>query len=335
MKKHIYIVLFTLSSVFYKHIEAQQQSLFSQYMFNDIIFNPAVAGAKNYVPINLSVRRQWMGINEAPVTQFISAHGYMDWNMGIGGYVFNQVTGPIRRTGFSVSGAYHLRLGESSMRHGGDRKALSFGLSLSMQQYFADREKLKTRIANDPTIQAAYNYQLIPDASFGIYYHYANNYYVGLSVNNLIQSRLDLLNTDTIAVNHIVRHYYLMGGYNFDMSGDIILQPTILIQTLEILPFQAEITLRSIYKRNFWIGCSYRHKDAIVGMLGVQNYYFRFGYSYDYTLSDLRSYNVGSHEISLTLFLMNQEFNHQGKTYQGEKIRRQRNKGYKPDIIDF
>jgi type IX secretion system PorP/SprF family membrane protein len=255
--------------------------------------------------------------------------------MGMGGFVFNQVTGPIRRTGFNVSAAYHLQLGESSMKYRGDRKALSFGVSFSMQQYFADREKLKTRIVNDPTIQTAYNYQLIPDASFGIYYHYANNYYVGLSVNNLIQSRLDLLNTDTIATNHIVRHYYLMAGYNYDTGGDIILQPTLFVQTLEVVPFQAEVTLRGIYKHSFWVGASYRYQDAVVGMIGVQNFYFRFGYSYDYTLSDLRSYNFGSHEISLTLFLMNQEFNHKGRTYEGEKIRRKRNKGYKPDILDF
>ena len=320
--------MFTSLSIF-----SQQQALFTQYMFNDLIFNPAIAGVKNYVPINLNTRRQWMGVKEAPVTQTLSAHGYMGFNMGLGGTIFNQVTGPTRRTGATLSSAYHLKVKKN--KYDKNSKTISFGMAFTLSQYSADKEKLKTRIPDDPTVDLAYNYQLIPDLSAGIYYHNANKYYVGISALNLIQSPVDLLNSDTNNINKVVRNYYVMGGGNIDMSNDISLQPSLLYQMIESKPFQFDATVLASYKRAFFIGISYRHLDAVAGIVGYKNNFFKFGYSYDYTTSELSGFNNGSHEVNLTLYLLKEELAKNRRRRNGDKVRRRRNNEYQPDIYDF
>lgn len=326
-------LLFTILTLCSLNIFAQQQALFTQYIFNDLIFNPAVSGVKNYVPISLNTRRQWMGIKEAPAAQTLSAHGYLDRNMGLGGVIFNQVTGPTRRTGATVSSAYHMKVTKN--KYNKESKTLSFGAAFTISQYTVEKDRLKTRIPDDPTIDKAFNYGLIPDLSFGLYYHNANKYYIGLSALNLIQSSVDLLNTDTSNVNKVVRNYYIMSGGNIDISDKISLQPSVLFQMIETLPYQIDGTLLAWYKRTVFMGISYRHQDAVAVLVGYKNNMFRFGYSYDYILSDIAGFVSGSHEINLTLYLLNQEWSQGRKIRNGKKTRKKRDKGYKPDIYDF
>ena len=135
MKKIVFFILVCIAF----NVNAQQRALTTQYMFNDLIFNPAIAGVKDYVPVNLSVREQWTGINEAPSTQTLSMHGFLDANLGAGVHIFNHVTGPLRNTGITLSSAYHLKITKS--RFSKEYKTLSFGLSGSLQQYVTDKSK--------------------------------------------------------------------------------------------------------------------------------------------------------------------------------------------------
>ena len=170
MKKILLIII----TFFVVNAYTQQRPLITQYMFNDLVFNPAIAGVKDYVPLNVSVREQWTGINEAPSTQSLSLHGFLDANLGAGAHIFNHVTGPLRRTGFTVSTAYHVKI--SKGRYSKDFKTFSFGLAGSLQQYVTDKSKIKTRIIDDPAVNKTFNYQLVPDVSFGLYFHEGNKY---------------------------------------------------------------------------------------------------------------------------------------------------------------
>ena len=113
MKKYILLSIVTLLLSF--SYWGQQTALNSQYMFNDFAINPAVAGTKNYTPLSLSFRRQWMGINDAPVTQSMMAHTFFGEKSGIGAHVFNDVAGPTRRTGFSATFGHQIQVGEKSV----------------------------------------------------------------------------------------------------------------------------------------------------------------------------------------------------------------------------
>lgn len=298
MRKIVYSFVF--AALFTVKAQAQQTGLYSQYMFNDYITNPAVCGTHNYTPIYASVRRQWVGITDAPLSQYISANGYVGSNFGIGGAFFNESTGPTRQTGVNISAAYHLVVGQKSAKQ---QTTLSFGLQGSFSQFILDKTQLTTFEAYDPTIQDSYNYQLIPDVGFGVYLHNDRNYYVGLSAYNLVQTRNDIYNLNNQVVNRLVRNYYLTGGMMFDLNKKWNLQPSVMFRMIEALPFQFDVNTRIIYDQRFWFGVSYRHQDAVVGLLGVRIGQLKFGYSYDYTLSDLKNFNSGSHEVALTFMI--------------------------------
>ena len=130
----------------------------------------------------------------------------------------------------------------------------------------------------------------------------------------------------------MVRNYFVSGGGNFDFKTKnrkkISLQPSVLFRMIEATPMQFDVNLRVNFDKTFWTGVSYRHNDAIVGLIGVRVYQMLVGYSYDFTISDLKNYNYGSHEVSLTLIL-------------NEGLTRRRNKKgftpkrYRPSIPSF
>lgn len=291
MKKIVFALLFITA---FGLAKSQQISLHSQYMMNRFILFPAIAGTQNFVPVNLNVRKQWEGIDGAPITQTLSAHGYIGKNVGIGGSFFNDVTGPTRRTGMNVTFAYHLKLNEDFSNK------LSFGLSGIFFQHFVDEDQLTTLEPDDQAIIHGFNNEFCPDAIFSVVWSSSGKYYVGASVHNLLEVRSDLLNSDYEISNPIERTYYANAGYIFDLGGDFKVEPSVLMQTQESTPMQFDFNARFGYKDKFWLGGSYRMNDAIVAMFALNFREFCFGYSYDITQSDIKNYSTGTHEINLT-----------------------------------
>lgn len=328
MKK---IFLGLLLIIIVQAIIAQQRALMTQYMFNDLVYNPAVAGVKDYVPINLNVREQWTGINAAPSTQSVSLHGYLDYNLGAGAHIFNHVAGPLRRTGLTLSSAYHLKLSKSTFKK--EFRTLSFGISGTLFQYTLDKERIKTRIPDDPAVAKAFNNRLVPDVSFGLYYHEGDKFYFGLSSLSLLQTRFDLFNNYEFNINRTVRNYYLTGGANLTFTDQFSIQPSFLGQVIESTPFQIEGALIAYYKSKYFLGPTYRHKDALGAIMGYKNRTFRVSYSFDYTTSDIQAFQNGTHEFNISLFFLNGDMG-TGKKYRGNKQRAARSK-YKPDISKF
>ncbi len=276
---------------------AQQINLNSQYLFNEMMVNPGATGIKDYIPIQLNYRKQWANFPGSPTTQFLTCNSSVAENFGIGGSVFNDVSGPSRRTGFNFNGAYHLRL-DQKRDH-----ILSMGLGVSLTQHLIDVNKLTTYLPDDPAVQRGYNNQMVPDANFGVFYHYKNKAYAGLSAYNLVQLNRDLYNFELPFPNTLVRTYYFFGGYNFDLSEKFILRTSTLVQGIETGTVQFDVSAIAEFKKVVWLGGSYRHTDAVVIMAGGQVGPFKFGYSYDYTLSDIGNYSNGSHEVFLELQL--------------------------------
>lgn len=292
--KKILITCFTLAATL---VSAQQISLNSQYIFNEMLVNPGATGAKDYIPVQLSFRKQWSSFEGSPTTQALSAHGAVGKNMGFGGTLFNDVAGPSRRTGLNVNTAYHLQL-DASKNH-----ILGFGMGLSITQHMIDINKLTTYLPDDPAVMRGYNNQMVPDANFGIFYRFKDKGFAGLSAYNLVQMNRDLFEFQDILSNKLVRTYYFLGGYNFDLGQNFRLKTSTLVQGIETGTIQFDVTAICAYKNFLWLGASYRHTDAVAGLIGGQAGPFKFGYSYDYTLSDIRNYSTGSHEIFLELQL--------------------------------
>lgn len=300
-------------------VSGQQLSLNSQYMFNEAALNPAAAGSKDYVPIHFNFRRQWSGFDGAPVSQILTTHADMGKNLGFGGNLFNDVTGPSRTTGMNLMLSYRLRLSQNNL-HG-----LRMGLGVTLGQHLVDITQLTTDIDNDPAIVKSYNNQFVPDVDLGVYYTYGKKAFAGLSVKNGMQMKRDLFNYSTTIENMMVRHYYLMGGYNFDLSSDFQLRTSTVLRMIESRPFQVDLNVIGQYRELLWLGAGYRLNDAVSVMAGGQIGMVKLGYSYDFTISDLRNYSSGSHEIFLEL---------QIRTKKQEKISKtpyvKRNRIYAP-----
>ena len=327
MKKTLLILICPLFALF---VNAQQISLSSQYMFNDFLINPAIAGVKDYLPISLAVRRQWTGFKEAPVTQSIAAHGYIGLNLGCGGYIINEVTGPTRRTAGNFSVAYHLKLTKSPKKTHHHGKVLSFGLAVNLSQHKYDLAKLTTFEPDDAALLNTLNYQVIPDANVGIYFHDGNKYYAGVSVFHLVQTNRDLFEVVTPFYNGFKRQYYITGGYNINLENNFSVQPSFVAEMIESKPFQIDVNAKFIYKKQYWIGLGYRLKDAAIVALGLQKGLFRLGYSYDYPLSDIKEFTSGSHEISLTVFLF-----YGGNGGDRKGVVKKRENEFQPAITDY
>jgi len=327
MKHFLHILLLILLAL---PAFSQQRTLWSQHIFNDFVINPAIAGAKDYVPLHIAVRRQWMGIKDAPVSQAISGHGNLGYNLGIGGLIINEVSGPSRRTGLDISLAYHLRLTQGSKHHG-PAKILSFGMAASLSQFKIDVTKLTTYVPGDNGINDGYTNDLLPDMSLGMYYHDGNRYYAGFSVHNIVESKTDLYSIISDVTNPLERTYYLMGGYNWVASDMLTMQPSLLFRMIDATPIQFDFQYRFLYKNKHWFTLGYRHLDAVIVGAGFQVNVFRFGYSYDVVLSAIRQHSSGSHEIALTIMLFDDHIKSIGRP--GDRI--YRNREFKPVIRDF
>jgi type IX secretion system PorP/SprF family membrane protein len=286
MKK---IVLTVLVIFGLYNAKGQQIITFSQYIENQYSINPAVAGTGQYSPLAMSYRRLWTGISSSPMTQYISSHIPFKDNVGIGCKIYNYSAGPISTVGVEGTYAYRISLGPGSH--------LSLGLSALLYEYRLDKSKLFYEQPDDKAITGSSDRMIVPDASFGAYY-YNNQYYAGLSVTNLFNRKINLMNNGILQERQ-VRHYFLNGGYLYTInnSSPYVLEPNLLIKFIEAGIIQAEIGCRMIYQKTWWGGLSYRTQDALIFSFGVRKDRFTLGYSYDYTLSSINKYTKGSHEI--------------------------------------
>ena len=308
-KSTIWIILFMFLSL---AVRAQQMPLYSQYVMNAYMINPAIAGSDGYTSFNLTARQQWVGFKDAPSTQSFSAQtrilrkNYVIKNrsinnrslkpsskgrVGLGGFIYNDRNGAIDRTGLQLSYAYHIFVRETQ---------LSFGLSVGIFQ-FRVREELITFAHEDPLASSLKKVIYVPDANLG-FYMLNGRYFAGISVNQLFQSYLKLGNR-ALEEYKMIRHYYVLGGYRFDLRSDFDIEPSFLFKATEKMAFQADLGGRLYYREDYWVGIMYRTSGDIIFLAGIRYNQFYFGYAFDYSLSNIQKYSYGSHEIVLALKL--------------------------------
>lgn len=278
-----------------QNIFSQQLPHFSQYMQNDFVLNPAVAGSYDYSPILLTFRSQWTGFNDAPTTQTVSAHTGLNKTMGVGGFLFNDKTGPISRMGLQLAYAYHLRTGPKSH--------LSFGIGAIMYQHVLDKSLITLDEQDDNALLGDKTRKFLADAVFGVKYQF-EGFYLGFSSPQLIQSELKI---NTSKENKLVRHFFVNSGYKINVTEDFVIEPSVLFKAITTAPMQIDGNLKFIYQDMIWIGTSYRDADAAVIMVGIKRGSFQFGYSYDATLSEIKKYSSGSHEIVMGMLIADLE----------------------------
>jgi len=273
-------------------LSAQQLPQLSQYAFNDYVYNPAVAGSRPWFELRTGHRYQWVGITDSPRTFTLSGTTPLGRKMGVGALLFTDHVGPTRRTGFQASYAYHLNL-TSDVR-------LSMSVSLGMLQFLVDGSKIQFHDGSDPVIDDQLRGELVPDATFGIM-AYHRSWWAGFAAPQLVKSKIHFYDQEN-SLSELSTHYYAMGGYRWDFADDLRLEPSILVKYVDPVPAKIDLTAILRYRENFWLGATYRTKDAMSLMLGLWlKQTFQFGYSYDITTTNLKNYSDGTHEVMLAI----------------------------------
>lgn len=270
----------------------QQIPQYSQYMINDYILNPSITGMHDYFEVKSNNRIQWVGINDAPRTFLLSVHGPIkSMNMGLGGAIFSDVTGPTSRTGAYLSYAYHLKLSPSLK--------LGMGLSMGLLQFRIDGTKITLRDDGDVALGNYVQTVYTADATFG-FNLYHKNFNVGFSAPQIIGNKLDFYEASESTQSSLARHFMLMGSYTFHIGNDFDIQPSVLLKYVNPTPLQIDGGVKFSYREMVWLGATYRHDDAVSVVAGYTHKNFvMFAYSYDIPMSNLKNYSSGTHEVMI------------------------------------
>lgn len=288
MKKFFYIILFLLVS---KQLLAQQDAMYSQYMFNMMAVNPAYAGSREVLSITGLSRAQWVGVEGAPLSSTVSLDmPIKSKHIGLGLQVFNDKIGVGTSNGFYGSYAYRIKMNRSTLAFG-----LQGGLVHFTTQYASLRLDGPQIYIPDRAFQENANI-LIPSAGAGVYLS-DDRYYVGASIPSLLNTQLS--SNTQVRINKY-DHLFLMGGYVFALNRDFKLKPSVLLKAVTGAPMELDLNANFWMYDIFAIGASYRTGDAAVGMIELQAApNFRIGYAYDYSFGELRHFHSGSHELLL------------------------------------
>ncbi len=290
--KKIYLIVGLFILTFTK-LKAQTESMYSQYMFNMLSVNPAYAGNREATNLNFFQRRQWAGLDGAPQTTSVSIDGSYSANkIGWGLQMYDDRLGVEKASGAKMILSTHLQVSQ--------RGTLSAGLNIGLMNYRIDLLNVQGRYTpNDPAFYANLN-KWLPDVGLGIFYN-TNNFYAGFSIPNVLRSRVaafDVMNSGIHKANNT--HLYFTTGFVVNVNEDVKVKPSTMLKAVSGTPIQADFNTNVWLKDIIGIGASYRTGDAVVGMLELQaNESLKVGYAYDVTISPLKFYNNGTHEILL------------------------------------
>jgi type IX secretion system PorP/SprF family membrane protein len=280
-------------------VSAQQDPQYTQYMYNTMSVNPAYAGQRDVLSATGLYRTQWVGIDGAPKTMTFGIHSPLKNNrLGLGLNIVSDQIGPANETTIDANFSYSL-----PMNKFGDI-LLSFGIKGGFHVLGTDWSK---GLYQNPDRLFNENLNFIsPTIGTGLYLH-SDYWYVGVSVPNFITTNHYSDLKESLAVERI--HYFLIGGYVYDLSENTKLKPAFLVKGVSGSPLIADLSLNALVKDKLTLGLGYRWGDSVSGMVGFQiSDEIFIGYAYDLTTTNLNNYNSGSHEIMIRF-----EFKQAGK----------------------
>lgn len=285
MKKHYIIVFLLFAGV---STYAQQLPQFTQYMYNTISINPAYAGNRDAISVVGLHRSQWSGLEGAPQTQTLSIHSPLrNEQVGVGLSIINDKAGYENYTYVYGDFSYTINVNTNT--------TLSFGLKAGMSYYNLDEELLQ-EVPNDNFFNGDTFNRWTPNFGAGLFLS-SQDWYLGLSAPKVINNDNNE-QSEFVALEQV--HYYLTGGYVFDLNEKLKLRPTSLLKYTNGAPLSVDISSTFIYDEKFYLGANYRIDDAIGAFVDFQIVdALRVGYAYEYSVSDLQPYTSGSHEILL------------------------------------
>ena len=269
-------------------LSAQQPPQYTQYMYNTAVLNPGYTGSKGILEATLLHRSQWVGIDGAPETQSLSVLGKLKEKMGLGLTVVNDNIGAANAIDVNGLFAYEIATGYKTK--------LSFGLNAGIDVLKVDWSKGTFEDDLDPIFAENLN-KIRPVLGAGVFF-YSDRWYLGASTHNFLNSQLYNDNEETVTDRK--SQYYFMAGYVMNLSNSLKFKPAILTKHVSGAPITFDFSANFLLQEKVTLGLAYRYDDALSALAGLYiSKNFFFGYAYDYSLTGLKSYNDGSHELIL------------------------------------
>jgi type IX secretion system PorP/SprF family membrane protein len=272
----------------------QQDPIYSQYIFNMQTVNPAYVGSwqtMGFVALN---REQWLGITGHPTTQTFSFQTpIVNQNVGIGLDLLIDKLGSERRVMVGANYSYRISIDETT--------SLRFGLKAGFTNYSNNLPTLQPFPDGlpDPILQSAITSKFMPNIGTGLFLS-TSKYYLSLSLPKLFETKINA-NSGYSSKMSEAREYYFLGGIVFNISDNLKFKPTFMTKSAVGSPFQYDLSANFLMAEKLWLGGVYRSGDAIGAVAQwIVNNRFRIGYAVDFTMTDLRHYHNGVHELMLS-----------------------------------
>ena len=287
--------LFILFGIFNVQSEllAQQIPMYTQYMFNGLVINPAYTGSHEALSFTALARKQWVGLEGAPNTQTFSVHSPVkDKNIALGFTAMRDRIGVSTQYGAYLTYAYRIHVGANGI--------FSLGIQGGADHFQAGYSRLNNNGNSgpgfDPRLQGSDVSLIKPNFGTGIYY-YSNHWYAGLSVPNLLNTSINDLEGKPMIKQ--VKHYFFTTGLVFNLGYNLKFKPSTLIKYVENSDLEFDINSNFLIHDMLWLGVSYRSFESLDAIVEFQiNSKLKLGYAYDFLLEPtLRDVSSGSHEI--------------------------------------
>lgn len=272
---------------------AQHNIVYSQYLFNGLLINPAYAGSHVQFSASVTYRNQWINFAGAPVTGTLGAHTSLNnGKVGVGALATVDKIGSYSNTGLFGSYAYMIK---DPARRG----VFSMGISAGFNNYRADFSDLNLRVSQDQSFSGFMN-EFKPNFGGGLFY-YNPRFFGGFSVPTIL-THSQLFN-GPLEQLHTPRFYYLYGGVKLALdprTQKVILTPSLLFRVQDGTPLSIDYNLSVAFEELISLGTSYRSGDGAISYINFKlSEKFYVGYSYDWTVSDIRMHSRGSHELMI------------------------------------
>jgi type IX secretion system PorP/SprF family membrane protein len=273
---------------------AQQEAMFTHYMFNMQSLNPAYAGSRDAFTFSALHRSQWVGFDGAPVTQNITMHTpILEDIIGIGLSAVNDKIGPFNNSGVYADIAYRIKLNRT------DR--LSLGIKGGGNIMSVNMTGLTLNRQGDMVFQSNLRSNFLPNFGFGAFYS-GQKFYLGASTPAFLEN--DIFNSlnGIVSAGYHKLHIYLSGGTKFKLDRDLEFLPSFITKIAPGAPIQGEVTGRLLFNKKFSMGAMIRTGDGVGALVGFNiSDEWRMGYSYDLSIGNPTfKHNRGTHEIMLT-----------------------------------
>jgi len=282
-------ILYTIILLFSLNFFAQQEPHYTQYMYNMSIVNPAyMINEPGLIEVGALYRTQWVGLDGAPKTANAFANIPLSDKIELSvNFLNDEIGSSIRQTEnvFNINAAYKINLNQDLN--------LSFGLKAGFDHLSTSFHQ--SNVSTDPLF--GNSQKTVLNIGTGAFLFH-KKYYVGLSTPNLLPNEIDV-NDDVQYTNRL--HFFLIGGYVFDIANDLKLKPSTVLKQVVGSPLSFDVSVNALYLEKFELGLSYRFQDAVTGMVGIEVLHdLRVGYAYDFNTSNLKDFNSGSHEFIIT-----------------------------------